>query len=220
MAVRSARCLAGLGRRGFHSTATLLGRKTEFMSRLKLANDGLQKGITDRTYWEKVYEPNCKFVTSGVTVEGLDYMLDTIPGLTTAFKIEPNVVEVIGKEDDSKFTVWYRHTATFVGPFGTLQPNNRTGIFEGVNIYEVTDDGRTKLLVQSLDLLSYFMQVGAVQALFEAPVAGETEEPPQQQQQQEDQETDKPRAPADSGSSGTTAGMGEIKMKSPGVKDI
>ena len=49
----------------------------------------------------------------------------------------------------------------------TPQATGQTASFEGINLHTVNEAGLTTHLVQSTDLLSYFIQVGALPSLFE-----------------------------------------------------
>eukprot|EP00756_Hemistasia_phaeocysticola_P003406 Hpha_TRINITY_DN1222_c0_g1::TRINITY_DN1222_c0_g1_i1::g.44805::m.44805 len=156
------------GRRLFSSTTPLLGRKEEFERRLGLLTQGLQKKETGAEYWGQVYSPNCVLETAGQKAEGVEYILGTLPSFVGAFDITPVETSVMGTDQDDTFVVHYKHKAKFVGDFGMLRPNNGEGVFEGINIHTVDGEGRTTRLVQSLDLMSYFMQIGAVDNIFPA----------------------------------------------------
>eukprot|EP00754_Rhynchopus_humris_P042184 Rhum_TRINITY_DN25803_c0_g1::Rhum_TRINITY_DN25803_c0_g1_i1::g.182813::m.182813 len=150
----------------FRNTARCLGRRTEFLKRLELMTDAIESKELRRRHWAKVYADTCTMAMAGGQVEGLEAIISPLPAFNRAFDVTPKIVEVVGDEDAEKFTVHYRHTARFVGPYGVVQPTGQTGTFEGINIHTVSEDGRTTHLQQSLDLLSYFMEVGAVPPMF------------------------------------------------------
>eukprot|EP01059_Diplonema_ambulator_P035589 TRINITY_DN8430_c0_g1_i2.p1 TRINITY_DN8430_c0_g1~~TRINITY_DN8430_c0_g1_i2.p1 ORF type:complete len:196 (+),score=63.62 TRINITY_DN8430_c0_g1_i2:56-589(+) len=152
----------------FRVTRASFGRRTEFLARLEKLNEGLAGKISVKKHWEEVYAEDCVMTMAGQEVKGLSNIIEGIPQFTRSFDIEPVILEVVGEEDAEKFAVWYRHKARFVQQYGKVKPTGHTGSFEGVNIHTVDAEGRTTHLVQSMDLLSYFMQVDAVPSIFDS----------------------------------------------------
>ncbi|KAJ9468857.1 hypothetical protein DIPPA_20504 [Diplonema papillatum] len=158
------------------TTKCLFGKRTEFLKRLDLLKEGLETKNIQKKHWAQVYSEDCEMCIAGQQAKGLEPLISGLPLFTQAFDIKPEIVEVIGGEDDSKFTVWYRHSARFVNPYGKVLPTGMSSVFEGVNIHTVDNEGLTTHLVQSMDLLSYFMQVGAISSIIDVPPQQELDE--------------------------------------------
>eukprot|EP01060_Flectonema_neradi_P025164 TRINITY_DN3399_c2_g1_i1.p1 TRINITY_DN3399_c2_g1~~TRINITY_DN3399_c2_g1_i1.p1 ORF type:complete len:176 (+),score=34.86 TRINITY_DN3399_c2_g1_i1:46-573(+) len=152
-----------------------LGRKTEFLKKLDLISEGMEQKRIEKKFWSQVYSDECVMKSAGQEVVGLQDIVRGMPGFHHAFDVKTNVVEVLGEEDAEKFAVHFKHSVRFVGEYGRVEPTGTTGTFEGVTIHTVDDEGKTTEIVQSIDLLSYFIQVGAISPMILSPVEKPTE---------------------------------------------
>ena len=204
----------------FRRSVSCLGRKTEFLQKLKLISEGMEQKKIEKKFWSQVYTEECVMKASGQEVTGLEGIVHGMPSFHKAFDVETNIVDVLGDEEADRFAVHFKHSVRFVGEYGQvqvfyyyklnllffvffyynstnktkqIQPTGSTGTFEGVTIHKVNEEGKTTEIVQSIDLLSYFIQVGAISPMILAP-------------------TEKPQAPDSMDGAGT--------VKIGGVKEI
>eukprot|EP01061_Rhynchopus_euleeides_P021148 TRINITY_DN34426_c0_g1_i1.p1 TRINITY_DN34426_c0_g1~~TRINITY_DN34426_c0_g1_i1.p1 ORF type:complete len:174 (+),score=66.38 TRINITY_DN34426_c0_g1_i1:88-609(+) len=153
----------------FRRTCSALGKRTEFLKRLDLLTEGMEKKVLKKQHWAQVYAEDCEMEMGTQSVKGIDAIISPLPMFNAAFDVRPRIVEVIGDEDSDKFAVRYSHLARFVGNYGSIQATGQSSTFDGINLHTVDEEGRTTHIVQSADLLSFFIQVGALPPLFEAP---------------------------------------------------